>query len=254
MRHDLHVPSCLPLLAPQMFGFCSAMASGDPVLWAAQRQAKIAAARALREQHRDGLTEQHTFHPKCLPRRPASGPPAEREQREQREARENQSRPSQKAHGLLPRRVARARASSRGASPGLSRLPDTEGAQGIEGPRRLPESTKTEGSGGYVTHGNVLAKPPKSRVRGASPSPIARRAILQSSSPRSPLALAPLRSESRRKPSEVPSETMKGGTPAEDSESEDLPPDLSVPLLGTSRFIDYSEATPAHVQERCLCF
>ena len=116
-----------------------------------------------------------------------------------------------------------------------------------------------------MTHGNVLAKPPKSRVRGASPSPIAR-AILQpkeemtlrsSSSPRSPLALAPLRSESRRKPSEVPSEvpseTMKGGTPAEDSESEDLP-DLSVPLLGTSRFIDCSEATPAHVQEHCLCF
>ena len=211
------------ILALHISRFCSAMASGDPVLWAAQRQAKIAAARALREQHRDGLTEQHTFHPKCLPRRPPSG--------SERETPESQSRPSPQKACLLPRRVARA--SSRGASPSLRRLPDAS-----EGPRKLPESdSRTEGSGGYA-HGNVLPKPPKGRVRGPSPSPIVRpkeEMSRKTSSPRS----QPRWVESRHCKA---SEAMQAGVPAEEDQ------DLSVSLLGTSRFIaedECSEATPS---------
>ncbi|CAE6944243.1 unnamed protein product [Symbiodinium sp. CCMP2456] len=201
------------------------MASGDPVLWAAQRQAKIAAARALREQHRDGLTEQHTFHPKCLPRRPPSGSA-------ERETPETQSRPPQKAC-LPPRRVARA--SSRGASPSLSRLPDAP-----EGPIRLPKSeSRTEGSGGYA-HGNVLPKPPKCRVRGPSPSPIAQpkdEMSRKTSSPRRPQP--PRWVESRHC---KPSEAIQGGVPAEDQ-------DLCLSLLGTSRFIAEDECEAAGVLE-----
>ena len=116
-----------------------AMASGDPAAWAARRQAKIEAARALRAEHRDGLTEQHTFHPKCVARRPAScdrGP-------EHRARPSAGASPPTNASVLLPRRIPRQ--SSRGASPGLSRLPnEPEGSGSGSGSTTCTEARKVK--------------------------------------------------------------------------------------------------------------